>query len=129
MASGSRGKGRAAVAGLLLAFLLPQVPLPAVGQTTRDGGSQGGSPLIGKPDDTLVPAEKMPGTTEEHGGSSSPSGNLSRQLNRSGGIITPPKANSLDPGMQAPPPSPGVQSTPIIPPPGTPGGNPQVQPK
>jgi hypothetical protein len=50
--------------------------------------------------------------------------NLSRQLSQSNGVICPPPT---DPGMKQPTPKEG--STPVIPPPGTPGGDPNVQPK
>jgi hypothetical protein len=40
------------------------------------------------------------------------------------GVICPPE---IDPGMTAPTPKTGETS--VIPPPGTPGGNPSVQPK
>jgi hypothetical protein len=51
-------------------------------------------------------------------------GNLSRQLKQSNGVICPPQ---MDPGMKRSPPNEGT--TPVIPPPGTPGGNPDIQPK
>ena len=54
------------------------------------------------------------------------SGTLSSDLNRSGGVITPPAG--IDPEMKQPPPQTGAKM-PIIPPPGTPGGNPDVKPK
>jgi hypothetical protein len=54
------------------------------------------------------------------------SGTLSSDLNRSGGVITPP--TGIDPEMKQTPPPTGAR-TPIIPPPGTPGGNPAVKPK
>jgi hypothetical protein len=43
------------------------------------------------------------------------------------GVLPPP--SNIDPGIQAarPPGPPGLM--PVIPPPGTPGGNPDVQPK
>ncbi|HEY3909009.1 MAG TPA: hypothetical protein VGM07_03870 [Stellaceae bacterium] len=53
-------------------------------------------------------------------------GSLSKELNRSGGVIHPPATH--DRGVVSPP-SRGVGRTPVIPPPGTPGGNPNVQPK
>lgn len=49
---------------------------------------------------------------------------LSEKLDQSGGVICPP---DVDPGMNAPAPETGKM--PVIPPPGSPGGNPQVQPK
>jgi hypothetical protein len=51
--------------------------------------------------------------------------NLSDQLSGSGGVICPPA--NVDPDMKAP--APGGGRTPVIPPPGSPGGNPSVQPK
>ena len=54
------------------------------------------------------------------------SGTSSSELSRSGGVIKPP--TDVDPQMkQTPPPS--GDRMPVIPPPGTPGGNPSVKPK
>jgi hypothetical protein len=44
----------------------------------------------------------------------------------SGGVVQPP---NVDPGIDIKPPANTRQSMPIIPPPGAPGGNPQVVPK
>jgi hypothetical protein len=52
------------------------------------------------------------------------SGDLSNNLAQSGGVICPP---DVDPNMKAPTPNTGKM--PVIPPPGSPGGNPNVQPK
>ena len=51
--------------------------------------------------------------------------NLSDKLSQSGGVICPPRTG--DPGVKAPPANNGKM--PVIPPPGSPGGNPNVQPK
>ena len=56
-----------------------------------------------------------------------PKDNPSEKLDKSGGVIKP--GDNLDPKMQVAPPDPGPTSTPVIPPPGTPGGNPNVVPK
>jgi hypothetical protein len=56
-----------------------------------------------------------------------PGDNPSDKLNKSGGVIKPD--GNIDPKMQVTPPDPGPTSTPVIPPPGTPGGNPNVVPK
>jgi hypothetical protein len=53
------------------------------------------------------------------------SANLSQELSRSKGVICPPAG--VDPGLAVPPV--GGGRTPVIPPPGTPGGNPNVIPK
>jgi hypothetical protein len=50
---------------------------------------------------------------------------LSEKLAESKGIICPPAG--IDPEMQKPPPAGGEIR--IIPPPGTPGGDPRIQPK
>jgi hypothetical protein len=58
---------------------------------------------------------KMPETTGE---------NLSDKLARNDGVLCPP---DVDPAIKAPTPETGKM--PVIPPPGSPGGNPNVQPK
>jgi hypothetical protein len=50
--------------------------------------------------------------------------NLSQKLDDAAAVICPP---DVDPGMKAPTPKAG--NTPVIPPPGSPGGDPNVQPK
>ncbi len=72
------------------------------------------------PAPALPPAPKSPPPSE---GSSNPSDRLSR----SGGVIQPPSV--ADPGMARPAPDAGAQSTPVIPPPGSPGSNSDVVPK
>jgi hypothetical protein len=49
---------------------------------------------------------------------------LSQKLDDTKGVICPP---DVDPDMKKPAPKAG--NTPVIPPPGTPGGDPSVQPK
>lgn len=49
---------------------------------------------------------------------------LSERLARTDGVLCPP---NVDPEMKAPTPDAG--RTPVIPPPGTPGGDPTVRPK
>lgn len=53
------------------------------------------------------------------------SGTLSDRLADSKGVICPP--SGVDPGLTTPPPNGGRM--PVIPPPGTPGGDPSLQPK
>jgi len=54
------------------------------------------------------------------------SGSTSSELSRSGGVIKPPA--QVDPAMKQSPPLSGDRM-PVIPPPGTPGGNPSIKPK
>lgn len=49
---------------------------------------------------------------------------LSDKLDQGGGVICPP---NVDPGIKRPAPETGKM--PVIPPPGSPGGDPKVQPK
>jgi hypothetical protein len=51
--------------------------------------------------------------------------NTSEKLGQSNGVICPPDV--VDPGSVKNPPAKG--NMPVIPPPGSPGGNPQVRPK
>jgi hypothetical protein len=52
---------------------------------------------------------------------------LSERLDRSKGVIRPP--SGIDPKIHKPAPTPNPKTTPVIPPPGTPGGDQSVQPK
>ncbi|UPG71801.1 hypothetical protein MVG78_14800 [Roseomonas gilardii subsp. gilardii] len=45
------------------------------------------------------------------------------------GVIQPPATGQVDPGIRTTVPDPRPNTTPVIPPPGTPGGNPQIQPR
>ena len=72
-----------------------------------------------KPPGTRDPGKNEPNTT-----GSARNENLSDRLARSDGVLCPP---AVDPEMTAPPP--GGGKTPVIPPPGSPGGDPNVQPK
>jgi hypothetical protein len=57
-----------------------------------------------------------------------PGESLTERLNRTDGVIRPP--DNIAPRMpQASPPTPDPGTTPVIPPPGTPGGSQQVDPK
>jgi hypothetical protein len=70
------------------------------------------------PGERLKPGEqglKAPETTGQ---------NLSDRLARTEGVLCPP---NVDPEIQAP--TPDVGRTPVIPPPGTPGGDPTLRPK
>ena len=70
------------------------------------------------------PQGKIPEDPATSGSSTEP---LSEKLDRSGGVIHPP--SDVDPGIRQAPPAIGSQSTPVIPPPGSPGGKRGVNPK
>jgi hypothetical protein len=80
------------------------------------------NPAAAPPADDGRPAVQPSG---DAGPGPSGSGNPGQRLDRSGGVIAPPR--DVDPGMQIKPPPDG--SMPVIPPPGTPGGDPNVRPK
>jgi hypothetical protein len=52
---------------------------------------------------------------------------LGDKLAKSDGVLCPP--SGVDPEMHAPMPNTGGANTPVIPPPGSPGGDPSVRPK
>jgi hypothetical protein len=70
-----------------------------------------------------VPPNEAPKSDAKPCASSS-SGDLSNKLSQSNGVICPP---DVDQGMKAPTPNTGKM--PVIPPPGSPGGDQSVQPK
>jgi hypothetical protein len=65
----------------------------------------------------------VPGTTRSTGAGET----LSERLHESEGVIRPPAG--IDPEIRVPAPVPDPGTTPVIPPPGSPGGNPAIQPK
>ena len=90
------------------------------GDTPRDSKAcaPGADSHLRMPD---TPAPKNPGTPNATTGSGT---NLSEKLAQSDGVLCPP---NVDPGIKAPTPETGRM--PVIPPPGSPGGDPNVQPK
>lgn len=77
-----------------------------------------------------MPAEKVApnGVQPQDPPSTGSTGNsLSDKLQQSDGVIRPPATATPDMRVPAPVPDPGT--TPVIPPPGSPGGNQQVDPK
>lgn len=76
------------------------------------------------PDPRSVPPERVapPAANDARPGES-----LSDRLERTEGVIRPPA--NVDPEIRATPPVPNPGTTPVIRPPGEPGGNPSVQPR
>lgn len=68
---------------------------------------------------------KFQGDTQETQGAAGPRDSLGDKLARTDGVICPPA--DIDPDLHQP--APGGGKTPVIPPPGSPGGDPSVQPK
>jgi hypothetical protein len=71
------------------------------------------------------PGDRLqPGSPNPSAPSATTGENLSERLARTDGVICPP---NVDPEIRAPTPDTG--KTPVIPPPGGPGGDPSVRPK
>ena len=75
--------------------------------------------LLGAPAQAQSNPERGPNAAGENG-------NLSEKLEKSNGVIKP--REDVDPRIAKPTP-PERLPTPVIPPPGSPGGDPDVQPK
>lgn len=81
-------------------------------------------PLQQMPPEKVEPNGAKP---EDPSSTGSTGGNLSERLEQSEGVIRPPATGAPDITVPAPVPNPGT--TPVIPPPGSPGGNQQVEPR
>jgi hypothetical protein len=103
----SRSALYAAIA-VLIAGIAPGLAAPV--------SSSNANPTADKPSQAKIPE-----------GSGSSTEALSEKLDRSGGVIHPP--SGVDPGIKQDPPAIGSHSTPVIPPPGSPGGKSGVNPK
>jgi hypothetical protein len=75
----------------------------------------------------LPPETPTHQTVPEATGSGNSGQSLGDKLDRSGGVIRPP--SGVDPGLTRAPPESGGSTMPVIPPPGTPGGKPEAEPK
>ena len=91
---------------------LPQAPPEIMSKEVRD-------PKACAQQGLAVGQDKEPQSADTTGKS------LSEQLARSDGVICPP--TGVDPDIRAPTPQGG--SMPVIPPPGSPGGDPNIRPK
>lgn len=107
---------------LLLGALVSTGP-SAVWAQAGSAQAETPQPLV-PPDRTVCPPDTT-GQNPPRLGDNSRDQNLSDRLADSKGVICPPAG--VDPGLSAPPP--GGGRTPVIPPPGTPGGDQSVQPK
>lgn len=77
----------------------------------------------------MPPLDKMPAEKVEPNGPSTTGSTetLSDKLEKTDGVIRPPTTATPDMTVPAPVPNPGT--TPVIPPPGSPGGNQAIVPK
>src|SRR4249920_2530343 len=108
-----------AAALLAAAILASMLVAPALGQGML-GASAPCSPSV----PPGSPGTATTGEGEPHNPAPAPD-NLSGRLAQSDGVICPPPA--VDPDIRLPTPEAG--NMPVIPPPGSPGGDPSVRPK
>jgi hypothetical protein len=103
-----------------LAAIVMTAMLGATAQAQSDAKAcaPGADTHLKTPDTPTTQAPQMPNSTTGSGA------NLSDKLAQSDGVLCPP---NVDPEIKAPTPDAGKM--PVIPPPGSPGGNPNVQPK
>ncbi|MGL4264871.1 MAG: hypothetical protein ACRCTX_24890 [Afipia sp.] len=108
--------------------LLPAVALAQAPPAPATPQAQTAPPNSDRATTNCVPTETVP-----HEGTVAPRGtttgrapeSLGDRLAKSDGVLCPPPG--IDPDMHAPTPQGGT--TPVIPPPGSPGGDPSVRPK
>jgi hypothetical protein len=85
-------------------------------QTAPPAGAGNCAPMQSTPQGNIAPQGTTTGQSSEA---------LGDKLAKSDGVLCPPAG--IDPQMRAPTPDTG--NTPVIPPPGSPGGDPTVRPK
>jgi len=93
--------------------------------TTASAQPDRPTPPLFSPSPTADCQRRSGGLPPPTAGETTGSTNLSDELSRSKGVICPPAG--VDPGISVPPVGGGI--TPVIPPPGTPGGDPSLVPK
>ena len=109
---------KATVTAIALAMLTAAAQ--AEGPSPRDpkACAPGADSHLKAPDTPTPSAPQTPNATTGSGA------NLSEKLAQSDGVLCPP---DVDPGIKAP--TPEVGKMPVIPPPGSPGGDPNIRPK
>ena len=94
---------------------------PVLGQTPSERQS---SPVPAPHEtDKVIPEKQSPPLATQSPGPD----NLSDKLQRSNGVIQPPA--NVDPEIRKAPPPTGENLMPVIPPPGSPGGDQRIQPQ
>ncbi len=122
---------RTIMIGMFVSAALLCSAIAVVEAQTQAGAAYTGAAVSGVRNGQTQPAapnddESTAPPQEPQSGTGAARGSLSHELSRSGGVIQPPP--SADRGVVSPP-NRGASRTPVIPPPGTPGGNPLVEPK
>jgi hypothetical protein len=92
------------------------IAAPAMAQNPQPASPANPTVQVAPPNAASPPPEKIAPANRD----------MSSRLSQQKGMINPP---NVDPGMTVSPPAHGAGVTPVIPPPGSPGGNPSVVPK
>jgi hypothetical protein len=107
---------------MLLVLAVAAVPLAAMAQNPQPAPPGVQAP-VAPPNAASPPPEKVaPGALDKQADNQ----NLSDRSSRQRGTLHP---GNVDPGISIAPPARGQGTMPVIPPPGTPGGNQNVVPK
>lgn len=121
------GKISIAVAVFLVA--IPAVAFAQAPPTPATPPAETTPPNAGRGAQNCAPTQALPndGTIAPRGNTTTGQASepLSDKLAKSDGVLCPP--SNVDPQMHTP--APNVGSMPVIPPPGSPGGDPSVRPK
>jgi hypothetical protein len=118
----ARGKSGLAVLCGLMVFAGLTLALAQDRPSPRDQPPAAVDPKACAAGERLQPGQTGPSAPPSTSGG--PGDNLSDKLARTDGVLCPP---NVGPDIRAP--APDVGRTPVIPPPGSPGGDPSVQPK
>jgi len=100
------------------------LPCAAGAQNPQPAAPHEATPMVAPPNapnpppEQIAPADRTPGATGDT--------SMSNRLSRSQGTLQPP---AVDPGINVPVPSQSQGNMPVIPPPGTPGGDQKIVPK
>lgn len=79
------------------------------------------------PEGTEPPAESTSPPADPSTGDNRPNEPLTEKLKEGEGVLEPPRG--MDPEIHKDAPVPNPDKMPVLPPPGEPGGNPEIQPK
>jgi hypothetical protein len=114
------------IAGACLLFCASTFPFAVSAQTRPAPLPEAGAPPAPQLDPKACADRERLTLGDTHTPQSRPAQeSLSEKLARTDGVICPP--SDLDPDIRIP--APGGGRTPVIPPPGSPGGDPSVRPK
>lgn len=117
--------GRIVLSTVFAASLCGGLASAALAQTIAPTSPAPTNPVQPQPRDPNMPAPQN--TIPEKIDQTGTTGTLSERLEKSDGVIRPNA--SIDPGIAVRPPVPEPGTTPVIRPPGSPGGDQSVQPK